>query len=175
MVPSQLHLHTPANLLQILILGLGWTGQFLVELLESQHLPFAATTRDGRNGTIQWTLPQGSSCSSIDVAPLPAASTILVTFPVLQSSCMKALIEAHESKHGQTQWILLSSTRPFNGTPSDRHGPMDPSKDTSGRMAAETVILEHGGTVLHLAGLWGLQRWVLAQMMRQISDVRCMI
>lgn len=156
MIPQQVISST----LPILILGLGWTGQFLVDLLDTLHIPFAATTRDGRNGTIQWVLPQESSCSSmdIDVALFPAASTILVTFPIIHASCMKLLIDAYESKHGPTQWILLSSTRPFNGTPSDRHGPMDPSKDKSGRMAAETVILEHGGTVLHLSGLWGAQR-----------------
>ncbi|KAG0170253.1 hypothetical protein DFQ30_002738 [Apophysomyces sp. BC1015] len=65
-------------------------------------------------------------------------------------------MDAYEAKYGATQWILLSSTRPFNGTgKSDRHS----SRDTSAeRSAAEQVVLERGGSVLHLAGLWGDQR-----------------
>ncbi|KAI9321026.1 hypothetical protein BX666DRAFT_1852354 [Dichotomocladium elegans] len=141
----------------MLILGLGWTGSFLVELLTSLHITYAATTRDGRNDTIQWALPLNSS-DAIDVSLLPYARTVLVTFPVLTSEAMNGLMDAYEKRHGSAQWILLSSTRIFNGNPSDRHGPMDPLKDTSGRMHAEKVVLKRGGTVLHLAGLWGAQR-----------------
>ncbi|KAI9258551.1 hypothetical protein BY458DRAFT_517893 [Sporodiniella umbellata] len=141
--------------LPMLILGLGWTGQFLAELLVSMHLSYAATTRDGRNGTIAWSLPE--NCRELSVS-LPYASTVLVTFPVMQAECMTALVDAYEKQHGgrRSQWILLSSTRPFVGN-ADRHSPLDRSKDT-GRMGAEDVLLARGGTVLHLAGLWGAQR-----------------
>lgn len=143
--------------LPILILGLGWTGQFLAELLVSLQINYAATTRDGRNNTIQWSLP--NTCEHIDVSSLPFAQTVLVTFPVMHHECMTSLIKAYETKYNtnSTQWILLSSTRPFNGNPADRHTPLDKSKDT-GRMGAEDVILKHGGSVLHLAGLWGNER-----------------
>lgn len=131
-----------------------------MELLTQLQIAYAATTRDGRNNTIQWTLTQNNNaCSDIDVTALPLATTVLVTFPVLFENCMNNLMNAYESRYGQgSQWILLSSTRPFTDTPSNRHGTIDPSKDTSGRTAAETVILNRGGTVLHLAGLWGAQR-----------------
>ncbi|KAI9494589.1 hypothetical protein BDB00DRAFT_295560 [Zychaea mexicana] len=142
----------------LLILGLGWTGTFLNELLSQLHITYVATTRHQTTDTVQWELPQDDSCTHVDVSALPQAKTVLVTFPVRSSACMSSLMDAYESKHGQTQWILLSSTRPFSGNPSDRHGPIDPSKDTSGRMEGEAVILERGGTVLHLAGLWGAQR-----------------
>ncbi|KAI8139179.1 hypothetical protein BJV82DRAFT_646193 [Fennellomyces sp. T-0311] len=143
--------------LPMLILGLGWTGQFLIELLVQLHIAFAATTRDGRQNTIAWQLNQ-AMCSHVDVSLLPPAKTVLVTFPVLSSECMTQLMDAYEVKHGPAQWILLSSTRPFNGNPSNRHGPLDPSKDTSGRIQAEEVVLKRGGTVLHLSGLWGASR-----------------
>ncbi|KAI8069077.1 uncharacterized protein B0P05DRAFT_573542 [Gilbertella persicaria] len=148
--------HVVSAALPMLILGLGWTGQFLAELLVSLQLNYAATTRDGRNNTIQWSMP--SVCQDIDVSSLPFAKTVLVTFPVMQPECMSALMDAYETKHqAKTQWILLSSTRPFNSNPADRHTPLDRSKDT-GRMGAEDVVIKHGGSVLHLAGLWGGQR-----------------
>jgi hypothetical protein len=140
----------------ILIIGLGWTGQFLAELLVSLNLNYAATTRDGRNDTIAWSLP--TNCNDIDVTKLPFAQTVLITFPVMQEECMAALMDSYQSQHKQTpQWILLSSTRPFNGDPATRYTPLDRSKDT-GRMGAEDVIVKRGGSVLHLAGLWGDQR-----------------
>ncbi|KAI8337411.1 hypothetical protein BC941DRAFT_396177 [Chlamydoabsidia padenii] len=143
----------------LLILGLGWTGEFLAELLDTQetHLPYAATTRDGRNHTIPWTL--GDQPSNVDVSLLPVAQTVLVTFPVLDPLMMKTLIDAYEHKAGKpSHWIILSSTRPFNspGT-NNRHTPLDRSQDP-GRIPAEDVILAKQGTVLHLAGLWGKQR-----------------
>jgi hypothetical protein len=145
-----------SSALPILILGLGWTGQFLTELLVSLHIGYATTTRDGRNNTIKWSLP--TVCDSIDVSLLPSAKTVLVTFPVMQPECMTMLIDAYETLHGsRVQWILLSSTRPYVGCPANRHTPLDRSKDT-GRMGAEDVIVKHGGSVLHLSGLWGDQR-----------------
>ncbi|KAG1175785.1 hypothetical protein G6F70_003885 [Rhizopus microsporus] len=145
-----------AAVLPILILGLGWTGQFLTELMLSMQMDYAATTRDGRNDTIAWTLPD--NCASLNVSSLPFAQTVLVTFPVKQPQCLDALIDAYEAQHEQSsQWILLSSTRPFSGNPADRHTPLDRSKDT-GRMSAEDTLIQRGGSVLHLAGLWGNQR-----------------
>lgn len=147
--------------LPILILGLGWTGQFLTELLVSIQLNYAATTRDGRDGTIQWTLPS-DNCAQLNVTSLPYADTVLVTFPVMQPECMTHLIDAYQQKHGQpSNWILLSSTRPYVGNPANRHTPLDRSKDT-GRMGAEDIIIQRGGSVLHLAGLWGDQRYMHA-------------
>lgn len=144
--------------LPMLILGLGWTGQFLAELMVSMHLNYAATTRDGRNNTITWSLPADNSNETIDVTRLPFAQTVLVTFPVMQGELMESLMDAYQLHHKVSpQWILLSSTRPFVGKPANRHTPLDPTKDT-GRMAAEAVVIKRGGTVLHLSGLWGGQR-----------------
>lgn len=143
--------------LPLLIVGLGWTGQFLAELMVSMQLNYAATTRDGRNNTIAWTLP--TDCKNdFNISSLPFAKTVLITFPIMQAECMTAMIDAYESHHKQSsQWILLSSTRPFVGSPANRHTPLDKTKDT-GRMGAEDVIVKRGGSVLHLSGLWGGQR-----------------
>lgn len=144
--------------LPLLIVGLGWTGQFLAELMVSLQLNYAATTRDGRNNTIAWSLPSEDCQKNINVSSLPFAETVLVTFPVMQPECITAFMDAYQLQHKQSsQWILLSSTRPYVGNPANRHTPLDGSKDT-GRMGAEDVIIERGGSVLHLAGLWGGQR-----------------
>ncbi|KAI9029763.1 hypothetical protein CLU79DRAFT_787095 [Phycomyces nitens] len=145
--------------LPMLILGLGWTGQFLVELLNSLNIKYAATTRDGRGDTIKWTMPSTSywAANPTGLTNLPSAQTVLITFPVINPSEMTEFMDAYESEHGKPQWIILSSTRPFNGTPSDRHGPMDPSRGTD-RSGSEEIVLSRGGTVLHLAGLWGAAR-----------------
>lgn len=138
--------------LKILILGLGWTGQFLQDLFVEQNIAYAATTRDGRNGTIPWTLT-----ASPDVSALPWANTVLVTFPVLSADTMHELIEKYTVEKGPTNWIILSSTRVYSADPSNRHTPLDPSKDT-GRLPAENEVIKNNGTVLHLSGLWGAQR-----------------
>ncbi|KAF7722606.1 hypothetical protein EC973_002919 [Apophysomyces ossiformis] len=143
------------DVLSILILGLGWTGQFLTELLDATNVTHASTTRDGRQNTIAWTLPKDLD-HSVDISILPRARTVVVTFPVLNADVMSSFITAYQTKYGPTQWILLSSTRPFTGPEkSNRHSPMDTSAE---RSAAEEVVLKNGGSVLHLAGLWGAQR-----------------
>ncbi|KAI8980451.1 hypothetical protein BDB01DRAFT_229526 [Pilobolus umbonatus] len=116
--------------LPILILGLGWTGQFLAELLVSLNIHYAATTRDGR---------------------------VLITFPINDPAQLTVLMDKYEQQHGNTHWILLSSTRPFKGSPANRHTPLDRSTNSS-RMPAEEELLKRGGTVLYLSGLWGGER-----------------
>ena len=143
----------------MLILGFGWSGPFLKDVLTQHGITYSATTRDGRNDTIAWELPQQEE-QDIDVSALPAATTVLVTFPVRSAKSMEKLMDSYETRYGQVQWILLSSTRVFDGDKCDRHGPMNLDKDSSGRTEGEQVTLTRGGTVVHLAGLWGAQRYV---------------
>lgn len=142
----------------MLILGFGWSGPFLKQVLTQHGIPYAATTRDGRHGTIAWELPQQDD-PVVDVSALPAAKTVLVTFPVRSAKSMEKLMDAYEARYGnQVQWILLSSTRVFDGDRCDRHTHMNLDKDPSGRTEGEQVTITRGGTVVHLAGLWGAQR-----------------
>ncbi|ORZ09623.1 hypothetical protein BCR42DRAFT_423803 [Absidia repens] len=151
-------------MVSILILGLGWSSLFLTDLLSSDEhhrYTYAATTRDGRNDTIPWTLSDDPT--AIDVSCLPDAETILVTFPVKNAKVMKAFVDAYDkkksdNKQSPAQWIILSSTRPFTAPDiNNRHSPLDSSVDNN-RIPSEEVVLERNGTVLHLAGLWGAQR-----------------
>lgn len=145
----------------ILILGSGFIGDYFSELLQSLQVPYAATTRDGRNNTIRWQLPSTKE-EDLDISPLPLAKTVVITFPVKDPAIMKDFLEAYNNKYHENniQWILLSSTRPFTSKDivNNRFSPLDPIADT-GRLPSEEVILKYKGTVLHLAGLWGGQRY----------------
>lgn len=101
---------------ELLILGAGWTSEFLIPLLKSSYVSFAATSRDGREGTI----PFNFDPSSGDVEQyksLPDAMTILVTFPVTEN--VKALVDGYrETRSGvrrdvSVNWIQLGSTGSF--------------------------------------------------------------
>ncbi|RUP49225.1 hypothetical protein BC936DRAFT_143044 [Jimgerdemannia flammicorona] len=141
--------------LSLLILGHGWTGPFLTSLLSRSSVPFAATTRTGRDNTIPWSLDP----TSVDVASLPLAETVLVTFPLPTAEATEQLMDAYETKAAKgVQWIQLSSTRPYTQNPSDRHTKLDPEVANSGRHVGEEVVLKRGGVVLHLSGLWGGER-----------------
>lgn len=147
-------------MVSILILGFGWTGDFLAEQLDTNHISYASTTRDGRHDTIAWDL--GSDPSTVDVSALPLAETVVVTFPVKDAQLMKRLIDTYNKKisdanHPATHWIILSSTRPFSADTNDRHSSLDRVKDND-RIPSEEVALIYNGSILHLAGLWGAQR-----------------
>jgi hypothetical protein len=74
--------------LSVLILGAGWTATFLIPLLESHNIPFAATTTTGRPVANVPTIPFKFDPSLPDaelrtaIAALPRARYILVTFPL---------------------------------------------------------------------------------------------
>ncbi|KAK4132675.1 hypothetical protein BT67DRAFT_406174 [Trichocladium antarcticum] len=91
--------------LSLLILGAGWTATFLIPLLQSRKIPFAATTTSGRPvagvPTIPFKLdpsaPEDETRSAI--AALPRARYILITFPLTGKGSSKLLIDAYESTH----------------------------------------------------------------------------
>ena len=101
---------------ELLILGAGWTSEFLIPLLESSNVSFVATSRDGREGTI----PFNFDPSSGDVEQyksLPDAQTVLITFPVTEN--VKALLDGYCKTRSGTgrnvgvNWIQLGSTGSF--------------------------------------------------------------
>ncbi|KAG8747381.1 hypothetical protein FRC12_014080 [Ceratobasidium sp. 428] len=103
-------LDVPARV-DILILGAGWLWHFLRPLLDSHGLSYAATTRTGQMpGTIIWSLGNGMEV-------LPRASTVVVTFPVLEWDQLDTLVEAYEREKGESEWIVLGSTRAWQVCP----------------------------------------------------------
>lgn len=144
--------HEPVDLL---ILGAGWTWQFLEPLLRQEKISYAATTTTGHDGTIPFRFDPESS----DEAPyqgLPSATTILITFPLKGAGQSKHLVKLYNSTHSSPtpQWIQLGSTGIF--TSPIWNDPWSQYDTTNPRAMAEDELISLGHScVLDLAGLYG--------------------
>ncbi|KIX07558.1 uncharacterized protein Z518_02211 [Rhinocladiella mackenziei CBS 650.93] len=170
----------PPGSVTLLILGAGWTYQFLSPLLTKENISYAATTTTGRDGTIPFRFdPQADDKAPFE--PLPFAAYVLVTFPLKGSGASRTLVDLYAATHSQshsdgqsgfggndgamkaTKWIQLGSTGIYT-TPdwNDSSSAVDASNE---RCVAEDELLMLGGCVLNLAGLYGGSRdpknWVV--------------
>lgn len=157
----------------LLILGAGWTYQFLQPLLASERITHAATTTTGRDGTI----PFKFDGESDDLGPfknLPDAEYVLVTFPLKGRGPSAKLVRMYHETRGaalaaggghdhsshkealSTKWIQLGSTGLW--TAADWNDSSAPIDETNARGVAEEELISLGGCVLNLAGLYGGER-----------------
>jgi hypothetical protein len=146
-----------------LILGAGWTSTFLIPLLKSSKISYAATTTNGRDGTIRFRYDPESN----DVTPyqaLPLASTILITFPLVGTGQSMQLLDRYTRTHqtavnGETKkpnWIQLGSSGIFTNS-SGWNNHRSPYDKQNARAIAEDELLslpDTSSTVLNLAGLY---------------------
>ncbi|KAJ2794589.1 hypothetical protein H4S07_006715 [Coemansia furcata] len=144
----------------VLVLGQGFVGKYLVDILESSGIDYASTTTSGRDGTIKWRVSDATHSST-----LPAAESIVVTFPLQGEVEARRLITEylhhHRKVHGDAYnpfWVYLGSTRPFKETPSTCHSKPDLVAGGLRVEAEEYVVGSCNGCVLNLAGLWGGDR-----------------
>ncbi|KAH8722653.1 hypothetical protein GQ44DRAFT_751228 [Phaeosphaeriaceae sp. PMI808] len=159
----------------LLILGAGWTSTFLIPQLESANILYAATTTTGRDNTIPFKF-DGNSGDSEPYKRLPAAKTVLVTFPLTGHDQSKTIVGLYRSIHGASNnWIQLGVTSIFNQLPSDWSIDDSPYDKSNDRAMAEDELLALGGCVLDLCGLYGGQRvprtW-LPRLANSKDDVR---
>jgi hypothetical protein len=145
----------------LLILGAGWTSTFLIPLLESSKIAYAATTTTGRDNTLTFKFDPESD----DLRPyksLPAAKTILVTFPLTGTGQSKKLVELYQNVHSNEQnlkstpnWIQLGSTGIFQA-PGWNDGNSPYNKENTRAIAEDELLhLKNcSSTVLNLAGLY---------------------
>ncbi|BGP42989.1 hypothetical protein JCM10450v2_007109 [Rhodotorula kratochvilovae] len=170
-----------ASSVDLLVLGLGWTGSFLLPHLRAHHpsISVAATTRDGRDGTIRWAW-DAEQDGKEQYAALPRAKTVVVVFPLKGKGLSRRLVQGYEEAVGtRVRWVQLGSTGIFDGGPtlaSLRAAPPSSSSEkpasppafewttrhssydrTNARAIAEDELLsQHSETVvLNLVGLWG--------------------
>jgi hypothetical protein len=104
---------------EILILGAGWTFQFLIPLLKENSISYSATNR--RSSDTVCTLAPSIEFTfdpiSEDPAPyhaLPDATTVLITFPITIPGAVQRLVNHYKSTRSQkvpVSFILLGSTR----------------------------------------------------------------
>ncbi|RWA09433.1 hypothetical protein EKO27_g5650, partial [Xylaria grammica] len=88
----------------LLILGAGWTSTFLIPLLKREGIKHAATTTNGRNGTIPFRFDPCSDDNSPFEA-LPAAKTVLITFPLKGEGQAARLVSAYAATHPGAQEV----------------------------------------------------------------------
>ena len=148
------------NHMEVLILGMGWTSTFLVPLLHEEGVRCAKTTTTGRDGTIKFKFDPESDDTE-QFKQLPDAQTILITFPVKGAGASKHLLKLYGETHpsADPRWIQLGSTGIFQIPGQNlwvtRHSKYDRE---NARAIAEDELLEMGGCVLNLSGLWGGSR-----------------
>ncbi len=143
----------------LLILGAGWTAGFLIPLLEKKGIAYDATSTSGRDGTIPFRFDPESD-SEEPYSCLPAAKTVLITFPLKGPGQSKHLTSLYNRTHsssytspGRTQWIQLGSSGIFSESGWNSSSSL---YDTSNprAVAEDELILLARGCVLNLAGLY---------------------
>jgi nucleoside-diphosphate-sugar epimerase len=173
---------------EMLVLGSGWTGTFLIPELEKAGISHAATTTTGRDCTIPFKFDPDSD-SLEPYKNLPAAATILITFPLKGPGQSKHLTSLYRQVHGSNNhWIQLGSSGIFN---QEHEGSVSKAKNGDGgdwcteesdydktneRAIAEDELRECvGGCILNLSGLYGGTRvpkaW-LPRLAKSKEDVR---
>ena len=142
---------------EYLILGAGWTSTFLAPLLDQHHLTYASTSTTGRDGTIEFKYdPEQSDPSYFSI--LPSAKFIIIVFPLTSAESTTRLVESYTSTHPKAnpRFVQLGSTGiyqiPDQPLWLDRKSKYDATKP---RAIAEDRLIELGGCVLNLSGLWG--------------------
>ncbi|KAK3312762.1 hypothetical protein B0H66DRAFT_568854 [Apodospora peruviana] len=169
--------------LDLLILGAGWTATFLIPLLASRGISFAATTTSGRPVSNHPTIPfkfdpsAPTEITKSRIAALPRARYILITFPLTGPGPSRLLAETYSSTHPTTnqqdnssvktkfRFIQLGSTGVWQSSPSSQtsHTTINnecwitrhsPLLSPTPRSDAEDELLSLGGCVLSLSGLY---------------------
>ncbi|KAK4040794.1 hypothetical protein C8A01DRAFT_35168 [Parachaetomium inaequale] len=170
--------------LALLILGAGWSATFLIPLLQSRNIAFAATTTTGHAVADVPTLPFKFDPSAPEaetraaIAALPRARHILITFPLTGTGPSTLLVNTYTETHHTTnpapaagfRFIQLGSAgiwqpdSEYQTTPENNNNPWktrhSPYTTTNPRAIAEDELRALGGCVLNLAGLWGGARTV---------------
>ncbi|KAL2163275.1 hypothetical protein VTH06DRAFT_5331 [Thermothelomyces fergusii] len=104
--------------LNLLILGAGWTATFLIPLLQSRNITFAATTTTGHPVVGVPTIPFKFDPAAPEhetrsaIAALPRARHILITFPLTGAGPSRLLL----STYTETHLTPASATQPADGT-----------------------------------------------------------
>jgi hypothetical protein len=115
----------------------------------------AGGCQTGRDGTVPFKFDPDSG----DAEPykrLPAAHTVLVTFPLVGHSQSKTIVGLYRSLHGaKNNWVQLGSTGIFNQLPNAWSTDDAPYDKEDKRAIAEDELLDLGGCVLNLSGLYG--------------------
>lgn len=117
----------------MLLLGSGWTGAFLLPVLQANDVSFAYTNRSGvkddslpiTKRPIKWTCPNGGE-SRLSwrkaIRALPSAKLVVVVMALKDEVAAKELVVDYEAVlhergilDSKTKWCILSSTGAWGG------------------------------------------------------------
>ena len=136
----------------LLILGLGWTGQYVYNDCIKNDIQVKATTTTGRDNTIKFAFTTETTIEEIE--QLPRAQSIIITFKITETSSIEKLVSGLSlGQDEMPKMILLGSTRPWNPIDGNWCDINHPTPDE--RFIVEQQFLTMGGCVLNLAGLFG--------------------
>lgn len=95
---------------QILVLGAGWTSNFVETLCDADTISYATTSRSGRDSTVKFIFdPDSDALDPYTV--LPSARTVIITFPITTQGASERLIRLYCQTHGQDDGDAASKTR----------------------------------------------------------------
>jgi hypothetical protein len=134
-------------------------------------MSYAATSTTGRDNTYKFKFSYDEATETLhndDLAQykaLPAAKTILITFPLKghgQSPYLhKTYVQTHGGASGAINFIQLGTSGIFTIPHQDMWVTRHSRYDTNNlRAIAEDELKALGGCVLNLSGLWGGERQV---------------
>lgn len=154
----------PADSVDILLLGSGWSASFILPLLREERLSYAYTSRspptpeEAADGKIQFQLTD--DVDDAEIQKLPRAKTVVVIFPIKDPDLVSRLVQKYESLRVRTRWIQLGSTGIWGPGTHTSNSPYDSSNP---RAISEQRLLDlkrsepsqARASVLNLAGLYG--------------------
>lgn len=91
----------------VLVLGAGWTFDFLEPQLKVAGISYAATSTTGRDGTIPFRFDADSDDVS-EYETLPDCRTAVIVFPIRGSGGSKRLVNLYKRAHPSTKAGCMS-------------------------------------------------------------------
>lgn len=160
-----LALNAMSSHVSILLLGSGWTSQFLLPLLKTSSIPYAYTKRSPSSsdaGAIPFeAAKEGEQQDASAFQSLPRADMVVIIFPLTSKSMVDGIVGTYEEvKECQPAWLALGSTSAWSKGFSTSSTPI---LETNTRAMAESSLLSLDNkrrrtAVLNLSGLYGGNR-----------------
>ncbi|KAH8199710.1 hypothetical protein TruAng_006118 [Truncatella angustata] len=139
----------------LLILGAGWTSDFLIPLLEKKNISYAATSTTGRDGTIPFKYDPNTE-DPAQFRRLPSAVTVVIVFPLKGKGQSSHLTKLYKKTHESSEphYIQLGATSIWKGEGwQNDDSPYDTSNSRA--IAEDELMGVANGAVMNLAGLYG--------------------
>lgn len=145
----------------ILLLGSGWTSQFVLPTLKAASISFAYTRRAPTSndaGAIPFDAAREGRQTAATFQALPQAQMVVIVFPLTSAQFIQDIVTTYEEvKQCQPAWLALGSTSAWSKGVSTSTTPVSPS---NARAVSEDGLLSmhtsnRSTAVLNLSGLYG--------------------